>query len=272
MYGVRALAAFLMVAGFLAAGARTAVAQDDESGLDGNTFTGPNFGWSVEWDEDVWTFETEDNVRRQRLLPDDDGRRSVRHRHVLRRRRATTAILTTASPRTRTPSPGWMATVMSPSPTNSTSRRRRTTARQTIYTYVAEIDSGDLDLIDYVSCQTVVEDEAVLIFSVTTTPNVFEDLIPIIDDVTAAITLPDDGQHQPGRRRCHARRRRGRGRDSGRRRRRNPGGGRGGDARRPRTKKRRKQTKKKLPRATKRTPNPPAMSCSETTKRDSGRG
>ena len=51
----------LMSAGVVAAGSRTVYAQDDESGLDDNTFTGPNFGWSVEWDEDVWDFNEEDN-------------------------------------------------------------------------------------------------------------------------------------------------------------------------------------------------------------------
>ncbi len=193
MYGVRALTALLMVAGFLTTNARTTVAQDDESGLDGNTFTGPNFGWSVEWDEDDWAFEedTEDNSGGSDYFqmttvgepfaiatffagegydgdPDDcvagyedslsgvDGNSDVAESDEFEL--------------PETPEDG----------------------AATLYTYVAELESGDLDLIDYASCQTIVEDEAVLIFSVTTTPNVFEDLIPIIDDVTAAITVPDD--------------------------------------------------------------------------------
>src|SRR5215207_9560839 len=29
--------------------------------VDGNAYTGENFGWSIEWDEDVWDFDEEDN-------------------------------------------------------------------------------------------------------------------------------------------------------------------------------------------------------------------
>ena len=50
----------------------------------------------------------------------------------------------------------------------------------TAYTYVSETDDGtEFDLIEYVACQTLVEDEAVLILTVITTPDVFEDLIPL---------------------------------------------------------------------------------------------
>ena len=193
MDGVRALAAFLMVAGVLATGARTAVAQDDESGLDGNTFTGPNFGWSVEWDEDVWTFETENNEDGSDLFQmttvDEEG---------------PFAIATFFAGEGYNGDPddcvaGYADTLAGLDGNSDVAESDEFDLPETpddgaatTYTYLAEIDSGDLDLVDYVSCQTLVEDEAVLNFSVTTTPNVFEDLIPIIDDLTAAIILPDD--------------------------------------------------------------------------------
>ncbi len=193
MYGVRALAAFLMVAGFLAAGTRTIAAQDDESGLDGNTFTGPNFGWSVEWDEDDWTFETEDNSGGSDFLqlstveepfalaqffagPGFDGDPDdcvAGYEDSLAGRESNSDVAEADEfELPETPDDGAAA----------------------IYSYVAALDSGDFDLVEYVSCQTVVEDEAVLVFSVTTTPNVFEDLIPVIDDLAAEITLPERGQ------------------------------------------------------------------------------
>lgn len=59
--GLRALAAVLMIFGFLAGGAQAAAAQRDESGVDGNVYTGENFDWSLEWDEDVWAVESEDS-------------------------------------------------------------------------------------------------------------------------------------------------------------------------------------------------------------------
>ena len=88
----------------------------------------------------------------------------------------------------------------------------------TAYTYVSESDDGsELDLIEYVSCQTLVEDEAVLILVVITTPNVFEDIVPLIDDLAAEIVLPEDSNSrdededvtpESRRRRHHARCRR----------------------------------------------------------------
>ena len=60
--GSRPLTAAVMTAALLAACFHPASAQDDESGVDGNTYTGPNFGWSVEWDEDVLEFAEEDNT------------------------------------------------------------------------------------------------------------------------------------------------------------------------------------------------------------------
>lgn len=193
IYGVRALAALLMIAGFFAAGTATALAQDDESGLDGNSFTSPNFDWSVEWDEDVWTFEvdSEDNAGGSdffQLTTVDDP----------------FAIATFYAGTGYDGDPddcaeGYEDTLSGLDGNSDVDETDDFELPETpedgaaaVYTYTAELDSGDLDLVDYVSCQTVVEDEAVLIFSITTTPNVFEDLIPAIDDLTAEITLPDD--------------------------------------------------------------------------------
>ncbi len=37
-------------------------AQDDESGVDDDSYLGPNHGWSVEWDEDIWEVAEENNT------------------------------------------------------------------------------------------------------------------------------------------------------------------------------------------------------------------
>ena len=73
--GLRILAVALHDVGRIGRGRDPGVsAQDDESGLDDNTFTGPNFGWSVEWDEDVWAFEAEDNSGGSDFFSLDDRR------------------------------------------------------------------------------------------------------------------------------------------------------------------------------------------------------
>ena len=196
MYAVRALAAFLMVAGFLAAGSRTTNAQEGESGLDGNTFTSPNFGWSVEWDEDVWTFEADSENNEdgsdffQLTTVDEEG---------------PFAIATFFAGEGYSGDPddcvaGYEDTLADIDGNSDVAESDEFDLPETPedgagtnYTYTAALDSGDLELIDYASCVTIVEDEAVLIFSVTTTPNVFEDIIPIVDDLAAEITVPDAG-------------------------------------------------------------------------------
>ena len=59
--GYRLLVAAILTAAIGAGCLRPAVAQDGESGVDDNAYTGPNYGWSVEWDDDVWEVAEESN-------------------------------------------------------------------------------------------------------------------------------------------------------------------------------------------------------------------
>lgn len=191
MLGLRTLIATLLLTGFLAAGARTASAQDDESGLDDNTFTGPNFGWSVEWDEDVWTFDEEDNSGGS----DYASLSTVGDTFAIAQFFA--AVEFDGDPDDCVV--GWEEFIGGRDGVDDVEVSDEFDlpdaprgAEALTYTYVSTTDDGDLDLVEYVQCQTLVEDEAVLILTILTTPNVFEDLIPIVDDLTAEIVLPDD--------------------------------------------------------------------------------
>ena len=64
---VRLLAVALMMTATFAGGLRSAAAQDGESGVEDNTYTGPSYGWSVEWDEDIWEVAEEEQRGRFRL-------------------------------------------------------------------------------------------------------------------------------------------------------------------------------------------------------------
>lgn len=185
--------ALMLSAGFVAAGPRGAIAQDDDSGLDDNTFTGPNFGWSVEWDEDIWAFDDEDNsgggdyfslvtvegepfalsqfFGAEEFGGDPDECVSGWEDFISNRDAVSDVDEDTRVELPETPDDG----------------------ANTAYTYVSEADNGtEFDLIEYVACQTLVEDEAVLIHTVITTQDDFEDLIPLIDDLAAEIILPDN--------------------------------------------------------------------------------
>src|SRR5215204_3806382 len=183
----------MISAGLVAAGPRVVSAQDDESGLDENTFTGPNFGWSVEWDEDDWAFDEEDNSGGSdhfSLTTVEDPFSLAQFFGVEQFDGDPDDCVT-----------GWGDFIADRDTASNVEEDDSVELPEppddganTAYTYVSESDDGtELDLIEYVACQTLVEDEAVLILVVLTTPAYFEDIIPLIDDLATEITLPDDG-------------------------------------------------------------------------------
>lgn len=191
MLGIRALTATLMLLGLLAAGVRTASAQDDESGLDDNTFTGPNFGWSVEWDEDVWSFDEEDNSGGG----DFAALSTVEDPFAIARFFGIEEFA--GDPEDCVA--GYEDVISGNDANDDVAESDEFVLPETpdggeatTYTYTSTTDDGDIDLIEYVACQTLVEGEAVLIFTILTIPDVFEDLIPTIDDLVAEIVIEED--------------------------------------------------------------------------------
>ncbi len=193
MLGLRALTVTLMLAGFLAAGVRTTSAQDDESGLDDNTFTGPNFGWSVEWDEDVWEFDTEDNTGGSdfmRLQTIDEDLFALVAFQGIEFDGADTEECALS----------WEG-ILADGDANSDVELSEDLplpdaprdADGAAFTYVLELDGGDtIDLVDYNECRVLEEDTAVLQILLTVPANIYEDVIPLLEDLTAEIVLPDD--------------------------------------------------------------------------------
>ena len=161
---------------------------DDESGVDGNEYVGPNFGWELTWDEDVWTVDDEDNSGGSDFLsltsedpsafvfiqgiesfegdPDacaEEWGDLIEERGDVERVREGRNLEVPDEPRGATGA---------------------------VYTYRIELEDGEtLDIVEYVQCYELVEDEAVLEVILQAPEDTYEDTIPLFEDLVAELDI-----------------------------------------------------------------------------------
>lgn len=188
---LRSAMALALLLTTLAPGITASVSAQD--GVDGNTYVSPNFGYELEWDEDDWEVDEEDSNGRDFLvLLESDG----------------TSLVYVEGYEGYDGDPddcldGSSAEILDADVISDVEPLEDEDGEEiageddgvvfAAYSYVYESEDGDeQDRVSYFTCQTLVEDEAVLAFSFVGIFDAFEDDLPVWEDLMAALVLPDD--------------------------------------------------------------------------------
>lgn len=189
--GVRSLIALITLLAIAAPGLTPLAAAQD--GVDGNTYVSPNFGYELEWDEDVWEVDEEDsNGRDVLVLLETDG----------------TSLVYVEGYEAYDGDPedcleGSSAEILEADSISDVEPLEDENDEEgdgdgggvpfAVYSYVYETDEGDeQDRVSYFTCQTLVEGEAVLAFSFVGLLEAYADDLPVWDDLFNSLTLPDE--------------------------------------------------------------------------------
>lgn len=195
LLGLRAAAAVLMIAGFLAGGARAAAARTSDAGIDGNTYTGQYFDWSVEWDEDVWAeahaVDKDDADMLMLTLLTAGG--DILGAATLF---ATPSFSGDVGACTDDYDDVWLETRDSVSDVAETTEvdlpRAPRGQANAAYSYTMDFEDGSsLDLIDYVQCRTLIDGDAVLAAWVTARPGGYDRAVPEFQDLLEAVEVEE---------------------------------------------------------------------------------
>lgn len=175
-------------------------ANDQESAVDGNTYVSPNFGYTLEWDEDVWEFN-----------PDDESSEPGFDTFFLESSASGVGIFGTdafSDPETCVDD---FASIlrMEPNvdnwaPFEDEDGERVEGERDGGYFAAFSLNIAqtgqDFDLIYYLECRVVVEDESVVLFFMTTSPDAYDDATRDLDDLLDTLVTPggeDDPEPTP---------------------------------------------------------------------------
>jgi len=197
---IRLLATGLLMAATFAGDLRPAVAQDSESGVEDNTYTGPSYGWSVEWDEDVWEVAEENNEDDSDflVLQTLDGETPVAYTRFW----ATDDLFDDPEECAE----GWEERIADAEGNEDVELTEeydvppapRGGATAT-YTYTFDDGSGNThDNVEHFQCQYIEEGGPLLIVWIFADEADFEDAIPLYEDLVDAIVIPEDGGDDDG--------------------------------------------------------------------------
>lgn len=198
--GYRLIAAAIVIAAMCAGSLRPAAAQDGESGVEDNTYTGPAYGWSVEWDEDVWEVAEENN---------EDGSDFL----VLKTLEGETPVAYARF---------WATDDLSDDPDECAASWEERIADAegnedvelteeydvppaprggaiATYTYTYDDGAGNTyDNVEHFQCQFIEEDGPLLIVWIFADEDDFEDAIPLYEDLVDTIVIPEDDDDNGG--------------------------------------------------------------------------
>jgi outer membrane protein assembly factor BamB len=185
-----AIAVMTLLAMFTPAMAPAVAAQD---GVDGNTYVSPQFGYELEWDEDVWDVDDEASDSRDVLV-------------LLETDNSSLVYVEGYEAYDGNPDDcleGSSDEILGADAVSDVEPLEDEDGDEiagedggvvfAAYSYVYETSEGDeQDRVSYFTCQSLVEDEAVLAFSFIGLLDTFDDDQPAWDDLIAGLTLPDD--------------------------------------------------------------------------------
>jgi len=186
--GARGAAVAAMLGASIAGLAPRAAAQNN---VDGNIYTSPTYGYELEWDEDVWEIDEETSNRRDSLVLIETDNTSL-------------VYLEGYDAYDGDPSDcleGSAAEILESDSVSDVEPMEDEDGEEiageedgvvfAAYTYVYEPQDGDpQDRASYFTCQTLVEDEAVLAFSFVGVLDEQEDDLPLWLDLMDGLTLP----------------------------------------------------------------------------------
>lgn len=165
--------------------------EEAESGVDANSYVSPNFGYSIEWDEDVWTFADGDESSEpgfDTLFLESANSGLGIIGAELRDPETCVSDFSTFI-RNEDDVDDW-------APFEDEDGERIEGERDDGYfaAFSATITSTgqELEIVYYFECRTVVERESVVLFFMTTSPNAYDDAVEELDDLLETLTLPGD--------------------------------------------------------------------------------
>jgi hypothetical protein len=177
----------MLFGGLLTALARPVAAQTDPERIDGNTFNGLDYGWSLSWDDAVWTDPYEEHV---------DGTEYV-SLETVDEPTATVRIVATDMFDGDVDAcvTGWEEVLR-----NSGSIRHvepteldagidlADDSAEGAYTYNVKVEGELVDLVEYVQCHPF-DDGVNLVLSLAVLPDEYEDALPLFTDLVDGISL-----------------------------------------------------------------------------------
>jgi outer membrane protein assembly factor BamB len=181
--------AVVTLLGLLLPGFAPSVSAQDN--VDGNIYISPNFGYELEWDEDVWEVDDEQSNRRDFLsLVETDGTSLVYVEGYEEYNGDPEDCLAGSSDEILNLD-GVSDAKLLEDENGDAVEGDDNGVFFVGYSFVLDTDNGPQDEAGYFTCQTLVEGEAVLAFSFVGALDQFEDDLPVWTDLIAGLTLPD---------------------------------------------------------------------------------
>src|SRR6478735_8879036 len=182
----------MLFGGMLTMLARPAAASSEPERIDGNTYNGLDYGWSLTWDDSVWTDPYEEHV---------DGTEYVSIETVDDELTATSRIVVTDMFDGDVDAcvTGWEDALrdsgslrhIKPTELDSGIDLADDSA-EGAYTYNVKVQGELVDLVEYVQCQPF-GDGVNLVLSLAVLPDEYEDALPLFTDLVDGISLDSSG-------------------------------------------------------------------------------
>ncbi len=165
-----------------------------ESAVDGNAYVSPNFGYSVEWDEDVWTFDNSNGDAEASepgfdslFLESDNSGLGIIGNELPDPEMCVTEFSTFI--RQGDDIDNW-------APYEDEDGERIEGERDGGYfaAFSATITQTgqEFEIVYYFECRTVVEGESAVLFFMTTSPAAYDDATAELDDLLDTLTMPGE--------------------------------------------------------------------------------
>ncbi len=177
--------------------------EEAESAVDGNTYVSPNFGYSLEWDEDVWTFDDS--------AGDSENSEPGFDTLFLESDNSGLAVIGAEFPDAETCVTEFAAFLRTEGDVDNWAPFEDEDGEQiegerdggyfAAFTLTVSQQGQEFELIYYFECRPVVEGESVVLFFMTTSPAAYEDATEELDDLLESLTIPgesgDDEDAEP---------------------------------------------------------------------------
>ncbi len=191
--GARCAAVMVMLGVYLAGLAPDAVAQDN---VDGNLYVSPTYGYELEWDEDVWELDEDSSNRRDTLVLFETDATSYVYVEGYEAYDGDPDDCLEGSADEILGADAVSDVELMEDEDGDVIEGEADGVVFAAYTYEFETDDGAQDRASYFTCQTLVEDEAVLAFSFVGLLAEVEDDLPLWLELFDGLTLSDNADDE----------------------------------------------------------------------------